>query len=78
MRGAAHQLHEAIERVAPVPFLRAELPGVDDQDALLGHTPASQAGQPLPDVIRQAGRVGNIKAQLHGRGGLVDVLTARS
>src|SRR5687768_11311814 len=47
--------------------------GRDDEHALLGQPPASEALEPRLDVIRQAGGR-DVEAKLDGRRDLVDVL----
>ena len=76
LRGLPDQLHKPLDRVLAVPFLRAELPGLDDEDAVLGDAPACQADETRAHITGQRRRIPHIEPELNGRGHFVHVLSA--
>ena len=61
-----------------ITILGAEPFGLDNKEAVFGDFSACQLNQTGPHVIRQIGRIPDIKAKLNGRGDLVDMLAPRS
>lgn len=50
LAGPLDQVNQSIQGCLAVTFLRAVLPGFDDQHPLGGHSPACQSFQPLLDL----------------------------
>src|SRR5690606_15371238 len=65
---------EPLACVLAITLLGAEALGVDDQHALRGHPPVAAGQQPLAHRLGQGRRAGDVEAQLHRGGDLVDVL----
>ena len=74
----ANQGRESLPCVLAVFVLRSKPPGMDYNDTLISETFAGQAHEPVTHVLRQREGVGRVKAELHGRRHLIDVLTSRS
>src|SRR6478752_2961087 len=75
-RRLADQREQPVPRITAVAFLGAMLLGDDHDDALFGQSLARKTHQPQSDIVRQRGRVARIKAKLHSRRHLVDVLAS--
>lgn len=71
-----NQLDQSVDCVLPVSLLRPESPGIDNQDAVSSDSPTGQTNQTLANLVGQRGRVAHVEAELHGRGNLVDILSA--
>jgi hypothetical protein len=74
----ADHLDQAFHGILPVAFLRPKPFGMDYQNAVFGYFFSRQSNQTLAHILRQRGRVFDIKPKLNGRGYLVDVLTPRA
>ena len=77
LRGQADQPHQTLERVLAVPLLGTELAGFDEEDAVLGDTPACQADEARTHVPGERGGVSYVEAELDSCGHLIHVLPAR-
>src|SRR6476646_7119599 len=75
-RRLADHREQPVPRIVAVAFLGAMLLGDDHDDALFGQSLARKTHQPQSDIVRQRGRVARIKAKLHSRRHLVDVLAS--
>lgn len=50
-----NQLDESVECIAPVLCLCPKAPGLNDEDAILGHSPSGNMNQSLFYVLRKGG-----------------------
>jgi hypothetical protein len=74
----ADQAYQAGNSVPAVLFLGAEPTGIDDKTAFFGHTLSGQTGKAVPNLFGERRGMGHIERELHGRGNLIDILTARA
>ena len=74
--GAGDKRRETLAGVGAVALLRAEAPRLNDDIAFIRHTPPGDGFEPSLHRVRQRRRILRVKAQLHRRLYLVDILPA--
>src|SRR5690606_28695758 len=71
------EVRQPLARVLAVALLGAEALRAEHQHAVAGHAPVAPRQQAFAHRFGQRRRIGDVEAQLHRRGHLVDVLPAR-
>jgi hypothetical protein len=77
-QGLLHQFDEALSSVVTVLFLGAVAARHNDQDPLGIDPPTGQPLQPVLHILFERLGIAHIKAQLHRRGDLVNILSTRA
>src|SRR3546814_645003 len=72
------EVRQSLARVLAVALLGAEALRAEHQHAVAGDAPIAPGQQAFAHRFRQRRRIGDVEAQLHRRGHLVDVLPART
>src|SRR3546814_7747585 len=72
------EVRQSLARVLAVALLGAEALRAEHQHAVAGDAPIAPGQQAFAHRFGQRRRIGDVEAQLHRRGHLVDVLPARS
>ena len=50
MHGLTNEGDQTVQGILTITFLVAEAPGLDDENPLIGHAFAGQAGESVPDI----------------------------